>query len=169
MISQNCLFFLIHSTVFHTIFQLIHSLRVNSCAKTRPAEHFHIVYKELYSRHSWTGVSKLCDFIVRDGWSIQIWNQDCGWGDKGYKSKTTALLLLQKLPSVTRSSVTDEIEALTLSQIYLTQQLEQVEGKAQSQWTFINFQNCGNSHLLSPAEAALLPETMRYVTTLKFK
>lgn len=38
------------STVFQIFFQLIHSLRMNSCAKIRPAEHFHIVYKAQQDR-----------------------------------------------------------------------------------------------------------------------
>lgn len=50
--------------------------------------------------------------------------------------------------------------------IYLTEQLEQAETKAQSpQWTFSNVQNCGNSRLPSLAEAALLPETTKDDTT----
>lgn len=50
--------------------------------------------------------------------------------------------------------------------MYLIQQLEQAETKAQSlRWTVNDLQNHGNSNLPSPAEAALLPGTMRDCTT----
>lgn len=76
------------------------------------------------------------------------------------------------MPPATWSSATDGVQDLILFQMqtHLIQQLEQAETKAQPlQWALGALQNCGNSVLLSLAEAALIPGTVRDDTTLEYK